>query len=565
VGAALVAITTVIGTIASIVTMIDYFGKKRKEKRSRAKLAIPGAAESQPDDGSMSAALASEVQNRGSNQDWGQAPYIKELVGRQEELLTLEEWILKDRCRIIGLLGMGGIGKTALIATLAHKLIDQFDLVIWRSLREAPPLEEVLLDCIFFLSQQKSINIPEGADRRIALFLDCLKASRCLIILDNAEAILQNHENGGHYREGYERYGDLLRRVGETNHQSCLLLTSREGPIEVVRLEAKGSPVRCLTLEGLPSSDGQEFLRKLGIVGHSKTLAEVVRHYSGNPLALEVVSATVSSVFHGNLSAFIKPGRPIIGSIREVLDEQFSRLLPTEKEILFWLTTAREALSVQQLWDNMQHHSSYAESLDALESLKRRSLIEQTDFGITLQNVLLEYSTDRINFQVYEEIASEKPQILLTHPLMNAQGKNYIREIQRRLILRPIARRLTDALHPDDIEATARRLIVLLRRTAPASSIFGASNLIHLLVEAGIDLTGWDFSNLTVHQAFLQGVPLEGVSFEKADLSGSVFTESFGGIFAVAFSKDGRLLAAGGVNGDIRVRQTSDSKQVTAL
>lgn len=560
----LIVIATLIGTIASIVTVIDYIDKKRREKGLRA-AGPAGELPTSPSNALASDAPTLKSTEGGINSDWGQAPYIKEFVGRHNEFLKLEEWALKERCRIIGILGMGGIGKTALAAALARRLQDQFDLIMWRTLREAPPLEDILLDGIFFLSQQKSINIPASIDKKINLFLECFRAKRCLLILDNAEAILQTHEKAGHYRENYERYGDLFRQIGETPHQSCLLFTSREGPSEVLRLETKKSHVRCLKLEGLQSSDGQELLRKLGMEGDGQVLSDIVKHYSGNPLALEVVSATVSSTFQGDLSAFLKPGRPIIGDIREVLDEQFDRLLPTEREILFWLTTARETLSAQQICDKAHAQASYAELLDALESLRRRSLIEQTDSGFTLQNVLLEYSTDRLINEIYEELFTEKPRILFTHPLMNAQGRNYIRESQRRLIVRPMAKRLRNALRPNDVEAKSQRLIAMLRQAAPANAVFGASNLIHLLVEAGIDLTGWDFSQLSVHQAFLQGVPLEGVSFRGSDLSDSVFTESFGGIFAVAFSKSGRLLAAGGVNGDIRVRQTMDLKQITVL
>lgn len=76
-----------------------------------------------------------------SRQDWGEAIDVSVFYGRAEELATLEQWLVDDRCRLVALLGMGGIGKTALSVKLAEQLQDKFEYVIWRSLRNAPPVQ----------------------------------------------------------------------------------------------------------------------------------------------------------------------------------------------------------------------------------------------------------------------------------------------------------------------------------------------------------------------------------------------------------------------------------------
>ena len=45
--------------------------------------------------------------------------------------------------------------------------------------------------------------------------------------------MLEPGQQEGRYRDGFAGYGVVLRAIGETRHQSCLAVTSREAPPEL--------------------------------------------------------------------------------------------------------------------------------------------------------------------------------------------------------------------------------------------------------------------------------------------------------------------------------------------
>ncbi|WP_319420486.1 WD40 domain-containing protein [Pleurocapsa sp. FMAR1] len=497
-------------------------------------------------------------------QDWGEAISVDSFFGRSNELETLANWLLKDRCRLIALVGMGGIGKTTLSVKFVQQNEDKFDCIIWKSLRDAPPVAEIIDSLIEFLFEgQEKANLPLRLGDKITLLIEYLRSFRCLIFLDNAESLLDSGNRAGKYRPGYEGYGELLRRVGSTEHLSCLAITTREKPKEVAALEGAGLLVRSLQLAGL--KQGQEILKLKGLAGSELELKALGDRYGGNPLALKVVATTIQDLFAGNITEFLRQDMAVFGDIRDVLEQQLERLSNLEQEIMRWLAIAREPISLTELQADFVLPVTPIKLLEALESLSRRSLIEKNASCFTQQPVVMEYATSQLIEVVCEEILTQKLKIFRDHALIKATAKDYIRENQTRLILQPVINGLLAALRSQkDLEACLRQILATMQEL-PLEKSYVAGNIINLFCQLETDLTGYDFSNLCVWQADLRQAYLHKVSFQNADLFKSVFAENFGGIWSVAFSPDGKYLAAGDTKGNILLRRVADGQPIRSF
>jgi NACHT domain len=185
---------------------------------------------------------------------------------------------------------MGGIGKTSVAAKLAQDVASSFECVYWRSLRDAPPISDWLAGAIGFLSDQRLVP-PTAESERIATLLQLLRDRRCLLVLDNSEALLEPGRPEACYREEMAGYGRLLQAVGQASHQSCLLLTSREAPPELSMLS--GEAVRSFELGGLGIDAAQALLAPKQLVGSSHQWTELNARFGGNGLALKVVGETI--------------------------------------------------------------------------------------------------------------------------------------------------------------------------------------------------------------------------------------------------------------------------------
>ncbi len=491
----------------------------------------------------------------GPRVDWCEALAVPSFYGRAEELGTLGRWMVEERCRVVSVLGLGGIGKSALAIRLMHRVASDFEAVIWRSLRDAPTIDSLLDDCLQFLAHQALRDVSVSLERRVGLLLEHLRRTRVLIVLDNLEALLAEGVDTGSMRAGYEGYGQLLRRVAETEHQGCLLLTSREKPGDLVPLEGSQAPVRALRLTRLDTDACEQLLAEKGVTGSVAEQARLIEAYAGNPLALNIVAQTISDLFAGQIAPFLEQGEVIFGGIRDLLARQFTRLSSVEQTVLLWLAIVREPVNLQHLQALLFTPLSGAQVLEAIEALHRRSLIERGHRlgSFTLQSVVLEYATARLIAEVASEIEQGQPARLIEQGLELATAKEYVRQTQQRLLVTPLLARL-QALYRGRAAVVGRLLAQLdeLRTRSEEIQGYGPANVLALLRGQRGHLRGLNLSQLAIRGAYLQGVEMQDASLAGASVRETAFNEAFDIPWAVATSRDGQYWAAGSRRGEVR-------------
>ncbi|MEI6426931.1 MAG: NB-ARC domain-containing protein [Pseudanabaena sp. ELA607] len=498
--------------------------------------------------------------------DMGEAIDVSQFYGRTQELTTLKKWILGARCRVITLLGMGGLGKTSLSVKIAEELRGQFDYVIWRSLRHAPAFEDKVTDLIKIISAQEVIALPKNYYEQITCLIEYFRKFRCLLVLDNFDTLLEHGDARHPYLENYEAYGELLWRLGETSHQSCILITSREKPPEIATFEGDALPVRTFNLGGLETSAAEAILSLKGLSGTESETRQLINCYGGNPLALKIAATAIRDLHEDRIECFLMEGTTVVKEIGNLLDQQFRKLSNAEKDVMYWLSIHREPVIFKDLQADFISKISQSNLMTTIASLRWRSLIENMGGGYTQQSVVMEYITEKLIDIFCQEIITATPQYLFTHALIQAQEKDYIRDSQRSLIVQIIVHRLEISLGSKQrVQKQLRDMIAKLQKSRlnPLSmNHYGAANLLNLLVQLGTDLTGYDFSGLTFRNCDLRSLKLHRVNFTQATFHDCLFAGDFGSVTSVAFSPDGDYLATSDTNGCVYIWEATTGKQL---
>ena len=187
-----------------------------------------------------------------------------------------------------------------------------------------------------------------------------------------------------------------------------MILTSREKPQEFISLEGTITSVRSLYIKGLEARIGKEICQLQGeFFGSEKDWQTLTDNYSGNPLALKIVAATIKDLFDGDVNQFLQQEIIFFDDLADLLEEQFIRLSRLEQEIMYWLAIAREPISLRKLQQDLLLSFPQTKLMEAVKSLVRRSLIENTSRGFIQEPLFMEYLLNRQTEKVATEIETK--------------------------------------------------------------------------------------------------------------------------------------------------------------
>ncbi len=369
----------------------------------------------------FAAAKQISTENEYSKTNWSNQTAVSSVFyGRTDEVTSLSKWATEDRCRLIKLLGLSGVGKSLLMKQVGEQIQEQYEQVIWRSLATVPKLKELLAD----LLQSGFGIIEKNESKLLPKLLEQMRSSSCLIMLDGMEAILQLQTFSGRYLAGYEDYHHFFRLVGESSHKSCVMVTSLENFGTNALANGNNASIRQLNLSGLSLNEAQSLLKiESELPVDSDYAQRLIEYYQGNPAMLIIATQIIRKLFNGNTQEFLAQKSLVFGEIRHLLDKSFRRLSTLETEILYWLASESQPMSLCTIQNSIPLSIYPVELIEALESLTQRSLVTTTQIEqksvFVLSPIMREFVINQFVAQIGENfsLANRRDSLLVENTI----------------------------------------------------------------------------------------------------------------------------------------------------
>jgi hypothetical protein len=254
--------------------------------------------------------------------------YNDEWVGRASLIQQLSDRV-NFSCRVLLLVGITGIGKTALAERLVQELRGN-----WTEHRENFEDNNKTSDFASVAQQwlekwgenvPKEERKPEQLLRRL---VKRLRENRYLILMDSLEHLLTGNEEDGWGDFADEWWAKFfVSLLSAESCQSRFILTSQDLPtkFETAECDRYKNIWYCQLLKGLEVSEQVAFFQKAELDGdlelpHSplRVIGEV---YDGHPLALRTVAGEIKGSYDGKVRAYWKENSRYIEEVKEAIDE----------------------------------------------------------------------------------------------------------------------------------------------------------------------------------------------------------------------------------------------------
>ena len=333
------------------------------------------------------------------------------LIGRQHEVDELTKLLRDPQCRLLTLVGPGGIGKTRLAIETASRVQDDFadgvyfvPLAPVNSTRFIVP---VLADAIGFMFQGAN-----PADPKTQLF-SFLKGKQILLLIDNLEHLLAD--------PGIELLTDLLANAPQLK----LLATSREslGLQGEWVFEVKGLPIpeSGQEKESVQNTSVELFLQRARraqvgfdvMVEDYPAILHICQLVDGNPLGIELAAAWVRTLSCDEIAKEIEHGMDFLSvttrdmparhrSMRAVFDHSWKLLTEEEQGVLLRLSVFKGGFQREAA------EQVAGAKLSALSVLVTKSLVRRSgDHRYDLHELIRQFAAEQFAKHPEERVATQ--------------------------------------------------------------------------------------------------------------------------------------------------------------
>ncbi|MEJ2292304.1 MAG: BTAD domain-containing putative transcriptional regulator [Deinococcales bacterium] len=277
---------------------------------------------------------------------------VAPFIGRKKELDTLSAYLSTPDCRVITLVGPGGIGKSALALEAGRRAETEGRTVAFVALEHAAGMEAA----VALVGAALGLTFFGPVSRRRQL-VEWLNGRSLLVILDNVEHLVG--------------ISQLVNEIVEGAAGVKLIATSRqrlalraEWAVDIDGLRCSDGPLH--EAARLFDSAARRAYAGFEIARHTEAVDRICRELGGMPLALELAAGWLPVLAPAEIANRLERGLELLraggadrharhGDVRDLLGETWSRLDVAERRAMCGLAvftggfTARAAETIAEV------------------------------------------------------------------------------------------------------------------------------------------------------------------------------------------------------------------------